>query len=352
MRASFDEARRLAPSILFIDELDALGDRARCDTGHRDYWSAVVTGFLELMDGPNDRREGVVLIAATNQPEVLDKAILRAGRFDRIIELPLPDLAALEGILQFHGGQDLAGIDLGPAARLAQGLTGADCARVVRGTRRTARQAGRMVTEADLLAELDAPEKRGPKLLMRIAIHEAGHAVAAVVLRPGKLIGATILERGPSGGSVSSSVTDQPESVRDGIGDLICQVLAGRAAEQALLGGTVSGGSGGGPGCDLAQATAWALAEETAFGAGGCGLVWSGMPDASTIAPLLAGRPALEARVSARLDAAYADTLKLMRRHEVAVRVVAAELISQRSLSGEEIEDLVKRHPPLPETAP
>jgi hypothetical protein len=341
MRGVFDEARRLAPSILFIDELDAIGSRTGADKDHRDYWTSVVTSFLELLDGPNDRRNGVIVLGATNNVTVLDPAIVRAGRFDRIIEVPMPDRSSLAGILRHHLGTDLVSDDLEAASRLAEGSSGADCARAVRGARQVARHLGRPMVLADLLRQLRAGPPRSPDAELRVSIHEAGHAVASALLRPGKLIGVNVVKRGNRGGQAAAVAADL--STESGIHDEIMELLAGRAAEEVVL-GSVSGGSGGSDSSDLARATQLALAEETAFGLGGGGLVWMGQPDAKTVSTLLLGSPEVAGRVRIRLDGIYAEILALLNLHHTAVRVVAAELLLKVSLTGPEVEALVGRH--------
>ena len=350
MRADFDKARRLAPCILYIDELDAIGSREGGDREYRDYWTAVITGLLEQLDGIGER-EGVLVLGATNHPDVLDPAIVRSGRFDRSVMIPLPDQKGLAGILRYHLGKDLAGEDLSAAAGLAMGSTGADCARFVRGAKQHARHAGRPVTLADLSSAIAGPKKScSPDTLLRIAIHEAGHAVAAAVVRPGKLIGASIIDRGHIGGSVyteSHRISSDRSSVRIEIAELV----AGRAAEEVIL-GEASGGSGGSRASDLALATTLAVAEETALGLGGSGLLWTGWPEPQDIRGILCADPPLAARMKERLDGIYAEALVFACKYNQAIRVVAAELILAKAMSGAEIEALVAQHLPAAEVVP
>ena len=121
MRATFDEARRRAPCVLLIDEMDAIGNRATDKGAHDDYWTAIITGALELLDG-TERLEAVLVLGTTNDPGAIDPALLRSGRMDRMLEIRRPDLpAALEGILRHHLGPDLADVDISSLARLALG---------------------------------------------------------------------------------------------------------------------------------------------------------------------------------------------------------------------------------------
>ncbi|MBL6082511.1 ATP-binding protein [Belnapia sp. T18] len=131
MGATFDEARKAAHSILFVDELDSFYSRS-ADSRHPDWWTAVVGALLEHLDGVVGR-EGVVVVGATNHPEMVDPAITRSGRLDRITAVLLPDQRALAATFRVHFGEDLAGVDLTRAALLALGGTGADCERWARG---------------------------------------------------------------------------------------------------------------------------------------------------------------------------------------------------------------------------
>ena len=193
------------------------------------------------------------------------------------------------------------------------------------------------------MREITGPTRsRDPDLTLRIAVHEAGHAVAVAVLRPGKLVRADILASKESGGTVEAAHNDM-ETDPGALRSEILEVLAGRAAEQAVLGG-VTCGSGGSPGSDLCRATVLAVAEESAFGLGGAGLVWTGLPGPDAVAGFLAARPWLADRVRVRLDAIYDEAVALARAHDTAIRVVAAELMLRGSLTGPEVEGLVGRH--------
>jgi cell division protease FtsH len=344
MRATFDAARRAAPCILFIDEIDALGDRKRCDRGYRDYWTSVVTCFLEQLDGTGGR-EGVIAVGATNNPEVLDEAIKRSGRMDRLIEIQLPDHAALNKILRHHLGADLDGIDLSDAARRAFGGTGADCARWVRSARQRARHLSRSMVLNDLVVEIGGPEL-DPAEETRVATHEAGHAVIASLLRPDELVDVRIGDA--VGNSGLMRTMSRVKTTRKAVHHRLLELLAGRAAEQILL-CDVSGGCGGSAASDLAQATCLSVALEATLGLGSTGLLWLGEPAPESVGTMLAYRPALAARVQAYLDTVYLEVVGLIQRHRNAVSAVAGSLAINRSLTGAEIADLVEQNPPTDE---
>lgn len=337
MRATFDAARAAAPSILFIDEVDGFGNRSQFKSEYRDYSVQVVNGFLELLDGVTGR-EGVVVVAACNHPERLDPAIVRSGRLDRSILIPLPDQEAIGKILRYHLGQDLNGIDLKDVAKLAHGGTGADVERWVRGARRCARNANRPMVLEDLSAEIRGKVRRVPaESLRRSAIHEAGHAVMTAVYRPNMLVMASIRQTEESGGGVTIDVGRGAMETRADINFMLMHLLAGRAAEQALI-GSVSTGSGGSTSSDLARATALATISLTAMGMDEqMPLVWTGMPHIDSIGPMLSSRPDLARKVSSILEQAYEEALNLIRWNSTTVLRIADMLQRQETLDAHEI---------------
>lgn len=350
MSRTFDEARKLAPCILFIDEIDSFGDRATFSHDHRNYAIQVVNALLEELDGVQDRA-GVVVVAATNDADRLDPAIRRSGRLDRTIRLDLPDAAALCGIFRYHLGKDLAGEDLQAVALAAVGGTGADVERWVRGARRAARDDGRPMAVADLMAEVGARVLTlPPESLQRVAVHEAGHAVAASLGGVGRVARVTLLGAPPNIGATT---------VRGGATGLVTRsdcrrrlvfVLAGRAAEEVVL-GEPSSSAGGGRDSDLARATELAAAMESSFGlARRGGLLWLGPAAPGEVSRMVARDPALAARAAALLDQAYEEAVGLMRRHRAAVVRVADALLTGLHLDGEQLAALL-HDPPSPGAA-
>src|SRR5690606_28829575 len=159
IRASFAEARRYAPSILFIDEIDSIGNRETL-TGHNAvYQTEVINGVLEQVQGM-DENAPVILLAATNFVEKVDPALQRAGRLDQVVHVPLPNVPALEQIFVYHlrthrdAGQVGTDVDEKQLAMLSFGSSGADVEFFVRGAARRARKSARLITKDDLLAEV------------------------------------------------------------------------------------------------------------------------------------------------------------------------------------------------------
>jgi mRNA-degrading endonuclease toxin of MazEF toxin-antitoxin module len=337
MRARFAEARVAAPCILFVDELDSV--QARGGTSrHDDWWTAIINALLEELDGIAGR-EGIVVAAASNYPERIDSALRRAGRLDREIHLRLPDSDGLARILREHLGADLPGADLVAAARAGRGGTGADAAGWVRRARAAARYARRAVTEADLVTAIRGEEEapRPAAVLRRVVYHEAGHAVVAALTRSGMLRAVTVRADGDRAGHADLQLEDSntPEQVDA----LLVGLMAGRAAEEVVLGGA-GAGCGGPAGSDLARATLLAASAELSWGLGDQ-LTWRGDPDVVSLPVLLAANPAAAARIEARLRAALAAARDMLRQARRELDAVAEALVRQETLTGDEVEELV-----------
>lgn len=180
LRQRFSDAIAAAPAILFIDEIDVVGSRG----GHGDHdgwWRMIITALLESLDGTT-RREGLVVIAACNDPNQLDPALIRSGRLDRRFEIGLPDETALARIFAHHlpGADETAFATA--ATVLAGSASGADVARIAREARRVARRQKRDLVAGDLLSIAMPEDTRPPEVQRLTAVHEAGHAVAAMSL--------------------------------------------------------------------------------------------------------------------------------------------------------------------------
>ena len=271
IRKIFAEARRHQPTIIFIDELDTLPARGST-TRRDDWWTSITNCLLEELDG-FERREGVVVIAACNDPSRLDPALVRAGRLDRHIEIPLPDHPALIGIFRTHLGGDLQDADLRAVALAARGRTGADAERYVRDARRAARRAGRPLTLQDLLDAVRGGAPDWPAdVRRRIAHHEAGHAIAKLALGTGEPTALSI----NGGGGLSEAIFGEIRALtREYLENHLTTLLAGRAAEVIVF-GDATAGAGGGEDSDLGKATRLALQLESAYGLGHNGPLWLG----------------------------------------------------------------------------
>ncbi|MCW5691648.1 MAG: AAA family ATPase [Pseudolabrys sp.] len=336
IRNAFSEAQLNAPSILFIDEIDSIPTRGRAGKSD-DWWTAITNTLLECLDG-YERREGVVVIAACNDPSRLDPALVRSGRLDRRIDIPLPDVTALIGIFRTHLGHDLQGADLRAPAVAARGKTGADVERFVREARSAARRAGAALTVAHLIeavrgGEPDLP----PDLRRRLATHEAGHAVAMLALGQREPVALSI---NADGGIARSVDTELRAETRAHVENHIVMLLAGRAAEELVF-CECTAGAGGSERSDLGLATKLAIDLETVLGLGRSGLVR--LPTDSARDLIL--RRDLHDAVQATLDDAYAKARDLMVANRPTLEALATALFETGYLDRAEIDAVVAAHP-------
>ena len=276
VRDLFDQARKAAPCIIFIDELDALGRRRGIGAfgGGHDEKEQTLNQLLAELDG-FDPRDGIVLLAATNRPEILDPALMRAGRFDRQVVVDRPDRGGRAAILRVHlrkvkAAQDL---DVDAVAGLTPGFTGAELANLVNEAAiQATRRHGKAVTMADVTAAIErivaGMERRGRLLNPRerdtVAWHEMGHALAAATL-PGadpvhkvSIIPRTI---GALGYTLTRPTEDRFLITRGELENRMVMLLAGRAAEELGFGEISTGAAD-----DLVRATDIARQIVTRFG--------------------------------------------------------------------------------------
>ncbi|MCX7567743.1 AAA family ATPase [Sulfitobacter sp. F26169L] len=327
MKHSFAEARRLAPSVLIIDEIDAVGSRSDGDRHASNYRIQVINAFLGEMDSIA-QKEGVVVIGTCNHPERMDPAVIRAGRMDVKIHVPLPDAEAILGILRHHLREDIADADLMALSHLAVGRSAADIDAAIRAARSDARHT-RKLLNVEMLHKNMGIETTGAdeKVLWRIAVHEAGHAVSGAALGLGMIQSISITT---NGGQIQRSNVPN-ESLLSDIEAEIVYSLAGRAAEKLVL-GEVSAGAGGQDVSDLALATRWAIRLETTFGLGFEGLVWHAEPEAVHLQT-----PAIRDRVRQRLTRAEQRAGVLLAQHRDILEGLARDLVKRRSMRERDI---------------
>jgi cell division protease FtsH len=337
IRNAFAEARQNSPSILFIDEIDTIPARGSTNRSD-DWWTSITNTLLECMDG-FERREGVVVIAACNDPARLDPALVRAGRLDRHIAIPLPDMPALIGIFRSHLGAELEGADLRAVALAARGRTGADVERWVRQARRVARTASRALDLTDLLDAVRGGEPEWPAdVRRRVAHHEAGHAVALLALG---IAEPKALSIGAGGGMAESDLGEIQAQTRTHLEKYLVALLAGRAAEQLVF-GEATAGAGGSENSDLARATQLATRLETSYGLGSLGLVC--IPGETGDRDLLLFAD-LRSVVGRTIDRAYTAALDLLGQNRRALDALAAALFTAGYLDRAEIAAVLKKAP-------
>ena len=328
MRESFAEAAQQRPAILVIDEIDAVGDRSDTDRQGGRYQMQVINGFLEEMDRLK-AMEGVLVVGTCNYPEKIDAAVLRPGRFDLKVEVPLPGPKALARMVRDGFPGSLSEADLVRLTRAAAGSSAADVDGALRQAGSAARAETRGVTVADVLRALDPDvEDENPDRDKRVALHECGHALVGAYLGVGQVKRLSYVGQG--GRCWIRFATGQ--GTLQEWEDELAYLLAGRAAERLILGGVTSG-AGGPAHSDLAKATTLAVRIDTHLGLGAEGLVWH---DLSTSAYL--GDPKNAARVRARLEAAEFRASQIIEVQRDVLMGMAADLTAHRMLEGPVLE--------------
>jgi cell division protease FtsH len=365
VRDLFAQAKAQAPCIIFIDELDAIGRQRGVRVGNvNDEREQTLNQLLVEMDGfePNT---GVILLAATNRPEVLDLALLRPGRFDRQVVIDAPDLAGREAILKIHArNKPLADdVDLRRIAQGTPGFSGADLANALNeAALLAARRGERRISQRDLEEAVEkvvaGPERRSRQLIeeekRRVAYHETGHALVAVHSKyadPVHKISIVPRGRAALGYTLQLPEREQFLVTRARLIDKIKGLLGGRAAEEVVFGDVSTGAEN-----DLERATALARQMVCVFGMSeSVGLVHCGRPDRPAFlegVDMGLGRDcseetarAIDREVKKLLDEAYHEAREILAGHRDELERVAQELIRRETLDAREFEALVGRAP-------
>jgi cell division protease FtsH len=363
VRDLFSEARKRAPAIIFIDEVDAIGQR-RAGQGAvvaNDEREQTLNQLLAEMDG-FEPTMGIVVLAATNRPEVLDPALLRPGRFDRQVTIPLPNVSERAAILAVHSrGKRLAsGVDLGAVARGTPGFSGADLANLTNEAAIVAVRDNReVITAADFDAARDRiilGRREGSNVLLpeekhAVAVHESGHAlVAALSEHADPVAKVTILPAGQTLG-----VTEQLPLVErhmygeDYLLDSLAVRLGGRAAELVVLG---QGSTGAGN--DLAGATDLATKMVREFGMstvlgpvgypeGGSVFLGGGGPGVSSRPYAEATQAAIDGEVSKLLRQAEERAVAVLKTHRPELDALVDLLLVKETVDGSDVYRLAGR---------
>lgn len=326
---TFAAARAVSPAIILLDELDSVPNRATISPRGADWWLPVITHLLLTLDSAiSTENNQLVVIGATNHGDRIDAALTRPGRLSRKIVIPLPGEEDLRGIIRQHLGEDLIGIDLSAAARLATGGTGAEVVQWIKDARRRARNAERPMQLEDLLRSIAPAEKRSSAELRRVAVHEAGHGIAAHVLGIAPVVCISIVQKGSMSG-FTEIAHDGRIYTREQLEDLIVHWLAGRAAEEVLL-GEPGLGAGGSARSDLGMATRHlgmlhlsnGLGEKMQFRA-----------DENTVGLVLLRDEMASDAVEADLRRLYARSLALIHQHAELVRTLSEALLARQRLN-------------------
>ena len=374
VRDMFEQGRKSAPCLIFIDEIDAVGrHRGHGMGGGHDEREQTLNALLVEMDG-FDAQDGVIIIAATNRPDVLDPALLRPGRFDRQVTVNLPDVRGREEILKVHIKKVKVSdsVDLAVIARGTPGYSGAELANVINEAALLAARKGlKAITTRELEEARDkvrwGKERRSMAISEKekevTAYHEAGHALLLELLEhTAPLHKVTIIPRGPSLGSTMwLPEEDKYNTRRKELLDHLVVIMGGRVAEDIVFGDVTSGARG-----DIKQATGiarkmvcqWGMSEKMGmieYGEGDEHLFlardFSRMRDYSE-----STAQAIDAEVKSLIDEAYARATELLQANRPKLDLIAKALLEWETLEGSQIRDLIEhgemKNPPHREPPP
>jgi len=367
VRDLFERAKAAAPAIVFVDEIDAVGrHRGAGLGGGHDEREQTLNQLLVEMDG-FDPKQGVILLAATNRPDILDPALLRPGRFDRQIIVDRPDLGGRKAILSVHArGKPLApGVDLDVVARRTPGFTGADIANLLNeaallSARRDLALIGMPQLEEAIDRVMTGPERRSRLISDRekrvIAYHEGGHALVAHALpNTDPVHKISIIPRGRALGYTLTLPTEDKFLVtRSELVDELAMLLGGRTAEELIFEDPTTGAQS-----DIDRATTIARQMVTEFGmSDSLGPLRFGHPHSEVfLGRDFTSTPEYSEDVAARIDAemhelvetAHAVALRVLTENQAVLDTLASELIENETLEAERVQaifaDVVKWDP-------
>ena len=368
VRDLFEQGKKNAPCIIFIDEIDAVGrQRGAGLGGGHDEREQTLNQLLVEMDG-FESSEGVILVASTNRPDVLDPALLRPGRFDRRVVVPLPDIRGREGVLKVHTKKIpfAEEVDLGVIARGTPGFSGADLANLVNEAALSAARLTRQKVRMDDFEQakdkvLMGAERRSVMMTAEekrtTAYHEAGHAVLAALLeKADPLHKVSIIPRGMAMGvTMLLPEDDRHTQDRDYVEAMIAVKMGGRLSEEIFLGQVTTGASD-----DIRKATdlarrmvcEWGMSETLgplSFDSNE-GEVFLGRDFASRKNYSEGTAQAIDAEIKRIITAAYDRARKLLEDNRARVAAVSEALLEREVLTSEEVQ-LVLDGKTLPEPA-
>ena len=358
VRDLFKQANEKAPCIIFIDEIDAVGKRRDASLNSNDEREQTLNQLLSEMDG-FDNHKGIVVLAATNRPETLDKALLRPGRFDRRIPVELPDLKGREAVLQIHANDVKMepGVDLSIIAKSTPGASGADLANIINeAALRAVRFGRRRVTTEDLAESVDvviAGAKKKNTVLSEhekdvVAYHETGHAiVGAIQKNDAPVTKITIVPRTGGALGFTMQVEDDERYLmsKSQAMDEIAVLCGGRAAEELIFGEMTNGASN-----DIERATAIARAMVTQYGMSDkLGMVTLSQQQSrylgggSSLTCSEATAEEIDAEVRRIVEEGHQRALQTLKENRFKLHEIAHYLQKKETITGEEFMNILKR---------
>ena len=358
VRDLFKQANEKAPCIIFIDEIDAVGKRRDASLNSNDEREQTLNQLLSEMDG-FDNHKGIVVLAATNRPETLDKALLRPGRFDRRIPVELPDLKGREAVLQIHANDVKMepGVDLSIIAKSTPGASGADLANIINeAALRAVRLGRRRVTTEDLTESVDvviAGAKKKNTVLSEhekdvVAYHETGHAiVGAIQKNDAPVTKITIVPRTGGALGFTMQVEDDERYLmsKSQAMDEIAVLCGGRAAEELIFGEMTNGASN-----DIERATAIARAMVTQYGMSDkLGMVTLSQQQSrylgggSSLTCSEATAEEIDAEVKRIVEEGHQRALQTLKENRFKLHEIAHYLQKKETITGEEFMNILKR---------
>ena len=367
----FEQARKSTPCLIFIDEIDAVGrSRGHGLGGGNDEREQTLNALLVEMDG-FDTQEGIIIIAATNRPDVLDPALLRPGRFDRQITVNLPDVRGREAILKVHAKNVKlsANVDLSVIARGTPGYSGAELANLLNEAALLAARIGKKSVEMPQLEEARDKVRWGRErrsLAMTTedkrftAWHEAGHALVNVLLEhTHPLHKVTIIPRGQSlGSTMFLPKEDLLSRRREEMLDLICVTMAGGRIAEEIISHDISSGAAG----DIQQATRAARAMVCEWGMSDkLGMIQYGNENEyvflgrdMTRSKDYSEQTALEidAEVKRIIDENYARAKEIINTNRDKLELIANALLEYETLEGQQVDDIIRTGTFIPPARP
>lgn len=329
---------------MFIDEFDSFGDRATTTGDNSSYSRQVINALLESLDGMK-KREGVVVVGATNFPQLIDAALLRPGRLERHFVIAMPDDQTRDDIFRFFLGTEFQGQDLRLAVGRSRGWSGAAIESCVRDARRVARREQREMRVADLLSAMPPRIPIPPDMLRSNAVHEMGHAILGVLVEADRLLYVSIQESYADTNQVQmlgSAVFEVGPIVRKTstyFENRIAILLAGVAAERIVY-GDHSDGAGGHQSADLNLATDLATMLEVKWGFGQSLIsVASDYPEYREV--MRSRQPQLTKHVETTLRTQMERASRMLEEHREVLEFLAEQLVLRGRLEAIEVQEAV-----------